>query len=330
MAREKILFEDVPGIDELDDEDREIEARRLEFYCKEALRIGKLVDGIYLLHDEFRVAVKACDRIFQISKELGTGHGLRLYGPSGTGVSSVFKYFSKTLPNSTLFSPGWGCLGVRAYPKTSAGHLVGGLLKAYKYPFTRMTEHVVYEKRSLVFELVRQKGTRLIFIDQAQHLQKGERKGCVLPTGNDFLCELMDETNVGLVLAGDEELANDDRLGQALKGRISGQLEFQLFQPNAQWAGVVKGFVKNCSWVDLGFIENPGQPKALHGVTHGNMRALKRLITETVMLCVQQKETVVSREHLKQAHDLVFGKTSNRINPYVGSASTTAAPASVS
>lgn len=330
MGREKTLFEEIPGIDELTDEDREIEARRLDSYCKEALRIGKLVDSIYLLHDQFRVAVKACDRIFQISKELGTGHGLRLYGPSGTGKSSVYKYFSKSLPSSTLFSPGWGCIGVRAYPKTSAGHLVGGLLRAYKYPFTRLTEQVVYEKRSLVFELVRQKGTRLIFVDQAQHLLRGERKGCVLPTGNDFLCELIDETNVGIVLAGDEELAIDERLGEALKSRITGRLELQPFKASAQWEGVVKSFVKNCIWIDLTFLLNQGQPKTLHGVTDGNMRALKRLITEAVMICVQQKQRAVGREHMKEAYDLVFGTTSNRINPYVGSASIAAAPASVS
>lgn len=330
MGREKILFEEIPGIDELTDEDRAIEARRLDFYCKEALRIGKLVDSIYLLHDQFRVAVRACDRIFQISKELGTGHGLRLYGPSGTGVSSVYKYFSKSLPSSTLFSPGWGCIGVRAYPKTSAGHLVGGLLRAYKYPFTRLTEQVVYEKRSLVFELVRQKGTRLIFVDKAQHLLRGERKGCVSPTGNDFLCELIDETNVGIVLAGDEELAIDERLAEAIKSKITGRLELQPFKASAQWEGVVKSFVKNCVWIDLTLLLLPGQLKTLHGATDGNMRALKRLITEAVMVCVQQKQRAVSREHMKEAFDLVFGTTSNRINPYVGSASVAAAPSSVS
>jgi hypothetical protein len=140
----------------------------------------------------------------------------------------------------------------------------------------------------------------------------------------------MDETNVGLVLIGDEDLAIDDRIGEALKSRVTGRLELQSFKADAQWAGVIKSFVKNCSWVSLSFLEGPGQPKTLHGATSGNMRALKRLITEAVMICVQQKQQAVSREHMELAYALVFGTTSNRINPYVGSASTAAEPAIVS
>jgi|GEM_PF-552055 len=326
MSRDLVTFNELPDYDDLSDEECELQARRILTYNKEALRAGQQVDSIYMFHPGFKAAVGGCDRIFQISRELTTAQGMRLFGPPGTGKTSVFNYFSRSLPKSTLFAPGWGCIGIRAYQRTTVGHLVAGLLRAYKYPFTRVSEQLIYLRRNLVFELVRQKGTRLIFIDSAQHLLHSGKPNSSEPSGNDFLVELMDETQVGIVLAGDELLGKDELMCKALLNRITVCVDLQNFPANLQWEGVVKALVKACTSVDLGFLLTSGQPKTLHGASNGNLRSLKRLATEAAMVCVQEGGRSVTREHLCTAYDRVVGNVSNRLNPYVESRPASVAP----
>lgn len=329
MTKPPVTFDELPGYDELSDEERELQARRIATYSKDAIRAGQQVDSIYMFHPPFKAALDGCDRIFHISREFTMPQGMRLFGPPGSGKSSVFKYFSKSLPKSTLFAPGWGCIGIRVYERTTVGHIVAGLLRAYQYPFTKTSEQMIYLKRNLVFELIRQKGTRLIFIDSAHHLLHRGHPQALMPTGNDFLVELMDETQVGIVLAGSEALARDELMSKELLNRISVRCELSDFGPNAQWEGIVKALVKTCSSADLSFLLTQGQPKTLHVATAGNLRALKRLVTEAVMVCVHEQQTEVNREHLRVAFERVFGRPINRMNPYLDGTNASSTPAAV-
>jgi CO dehydrogenase/acetyl-CoA synthase epsilon subunit len=208
-------------------------------------------------------------------------------------------------------------VGIRAYHHTTVGHLVAALLRTYKYPFNRFSEQTVYLRRGLVFELVRQKGTRLIFIDSAHHLLAYGNRRTYDPVGNDFLTELMDETKVGLVLAGGESLASNDHFSKDLASRVTALHEVKNFQATAQWEGLLRALIKTCKSVRLDIIVSPGQAKMLHGATGGNLRSLKRFLIEVVMVCVDDAKDTVDISHLSIAYMRIVGEASTALNPYV-------------
>ena len=294
--------------------------RRIQTYSTHALKLGLRVDSIVVLSTQFVEGLKALDRVFQMAREVKMPHGFRLVGPPGSGKSTLIRYFSESLPPSNLFMPSLGCMGVRAAAKSTTGQLIASLLAIYKYPFISQNYKTVYLRKELLFELIREKGTRLIYVEDAHQLLKtsSKRQGIALePDVTAFLSEMMDETNVGLVLMGDKSLDQLETIDKSLADRIAAKIEMLHFEPNNQWRGVLIGFSKDCSWFDVKIIEDVICAKNLHHATGGNLRQFKRLLTEAVLIAAQVNESAISNESLKNAFSVVFGKQSSRTNPFV-------------
>lgn len=320
MAKENHQFTAKPHFDDIEiDEDAGLQARRVQTYGSEALRLGLKVDTIFVLHTRFKEGLSDLDRIFQIARDVSMPHGLRLVGATGVGKSALLRYFFESLPRSTLFSPGYGCVRIRATARPTAGQLIAALLRGYRYPFASVSERTIYMRKDQAIDLVRLKGTRLIFVDEAHNLMHQVRRrgnGSVEPDATVFLCELMDETNAALVLGGSQELDQLENIDSYLADRVSGRVELRYFEPNSQWIAFLLAFSKACTWFDLKVIENSAQAKLLHTATGGNPRRLKCLLTEAVLVAAEAKCTSVSIEHLKAAHLLVYGVHGLRTNPY--------------
>lgn len=321
MAKENQDYCAVADYDELEPEDQEIALRRMTTYSKEALKLGIKVDNIFVMHPEFRDALGALDRVFQIAPQVRMPHGVRLTGPSGSGKSAVSRYFQESLPNSTLFERGYGCVRIRVGPTPSAGRIVASLLRLYDYPFGRTSEREAHWRQPIAFELVRAKGTRLIVFEDAHRLVDPGGGGryahdSSAATAASVICELMDEAQVGVVLAGREALDRLDETHEELAGRVTSFYALHNFGADAAWSGIVKGFVKSCTWFDLSHVNGDAQAKLLHLATAGNLRALKRLLTEAVLVAAEAKCSAINGDHLKEAFVLVYGKAAGARSPY--------------
>jgi hypothetical protein len=245
--------------------------------------------------------------------------GMLLSGPTGVGKTAVFKYFRDSLPASNLFAPGYGVMGLRCPTRPTVGFFIGALLRAYKYPFSSGTERQLYARRSIVFDAIREKKTRLMFIDEAGGLlnvrtptstQHGE-------TGvSDFFRELVDECRTGLVLATPSSIDSLDGLDAALASRITVRQTLREFKPDLEWLGVLSAFAKQCSTYDLSLIQTPMIANELHLATNGNLRALKRLMIESVLIGIDSGQMALDQKVLATAFDLVFGNSSGRTNVF--------------
>jgi hypothetical protein len=170
-----------------------------------------------------------------------------------------------------------------------------------------------------VWDLVLAKGTRLIYVDEAHNLlrQVLRRKDiCGQPEATVFLSELMDETHVGLVLLGSSELDQLESVDPYLADRVSVRVELPHFSSTPEWTGLLRGFSSACSWFNLAVIEDDACAKKMHQATDGNLRQLKRLLTEAVLIAAEAKRQAVAIADLRLAFALVYGKTSQRTNPF--------------
>ena len=312
-------FEASLNLDMMSVEEIEIQHRRIAFYSVEALKAAIVIDKIHLTHPDFKRSLNAMDRIFQLAPEMDMAQGMLLSGPTGVGKTAVFKYFRDSLPASNLFAPGYGALGLRCPLRPTVGFFIGTLLRAYKFPFSNGTERQLYARRSIVFDAIREKKTRLMFIDEAggflnvktqTSIQFGETDV------SDFIREMIDECGMGVVLATSSSVDSLDGLDSSLASRITVRQTLREFKPDIEWLGVLSAFAKQCNSYDLSFIQTPVIANELHNATNGNLRVLKRLMIESVLIGVDSGKMALDQEVLARAFDLIFGNSAGRTNVF--------------
>lgn len=303
----------------VDEEERKTQARRQFMYSAVALAAAEVVDRAYVMFPEFERALKAFDRIYQLSGQLETPQGALVQGPPGSSKTTLAKYFAKSLPQSTLFDIGYGALFIRLRANPTQGLVVSQLLRAVKYPFTEVRKNRVYTMRDIAFEALAQKGTRIVFVDQAHCLstQTRVRHSDVPETAaSDTLREMMDETKVGLVLLADAMFKGLEQVDAALADRVSVRLNMSHFAEGEIWLAFLQAFSKKIEAVDLGVIAADAAG-ATYRATEGNRRSFRRLMTEAVLIAVDAGSRVLSIEHLHLAFERTRGDGSPKANPYV-------------
>ena len=79
---------------------------------------------------------------------------------------------------------------------------------------------------------------------------------------------------------------------------------------------MLSAFAKQCNSYDLSFIQTPVIANELHNATNGNLRVLKRLMIESVLIGVDSGKMALDQEVLARAFDLIFGNSAGRTNVF--------------
>lgn len=309
--------------DDGDDDQRRTLERRLATYSNRALLLAGEVDRIFVAHTDFSSALTAFDRAFQLGRELSVPRGLSLIGPTGSGKTSLMRYYAASLPPSTLFELGLGMVCVRLPERPALGRVISMLLTKLRYPFPKVSDQTVGAKRGILVESLRAKGSRLVGFDEAGHMcGTGVRKAHASKTGNEItelICELMDDAQVAVALCGDEQLSALDRVDPALGARVTVRQRLSDFGDDAVYAGLLNAFVRQCKGFDLSFICLPGQPSLMHKATKGNARSTKTLLIEGVLIAADRNLSGLNQEVMAEAFARVKGKATLDMNPWLTS-----------
>lgn len=317
MMNESNLYDD--DFDMPDEEERRVRERRQFTYSMHALKVAAGVDRACILHPDFKASLAGCDRVFQLCRELSQPQAMVIAGSTGVGKTALIKYFRAALPKSDLFEQGFGAIAVRLPTKPNVGHLIGAMLRQLRHPFPQVTGHTLAIKREVLIEALRQRGTRLLFIDEAQHLRDQSRIRSRAFDGTsvtDCLRELVDEVPLGLCLSGTPDLLQLQDVDAHLDNRVGARFQLTDFSDGAMWKGFLSTFRRHCNHVDLSIIESPDHGRKLHVATRGNLRPFKRLITEAVLIWVDSKAEKLANDHFAKAFDRTSGDVKRIGNPY--------------
>lgn len=315
MACDVIDADFEPG----DDDDRAMHARRMSMYSVQALKIAREVANMYILFPQIKTALAAFDRIYQLSRTVSIPQGALLNGPPGSSKTSVAHYFMQSLPPVPDVVDGFGALYLRLRPGASAGFIVSQVLNAVRHPFTSVRHDRITPMRDIACEALQHKGTRLLFLDEAQCLCLRGR----LRTADDrdtsavnMLREIMDRAGVGLVLLADHRLSRIDQIDRALADRVSVSLSLSHFQDDGAWSAFLRGLAQHVRTPSLQVLTESAIRTATHVATGGNRRATMRLIIESVLIAVDAGADAVTLAHLRLAFERTHGSTKEVPNPY--------------
>lgn len=310
---------DFGSFDPVEAEENATRERRLKQYSHEAIVTAASIEQVYVLFPEFGVCLEACDRAFQLSRALNTPQGILISGAPGTSKTTIAKYFIRSLPQSELFERGFGALLVRLRAAPTTQQVVSALLRALKYPFANVKRNNVHTMRDITFESIRQRGTRLVFVDQAHCLssQSGQtRRDVNETTVTDLLAEMMDETGTSLCLLADGEFRGLEAVDRALADRVTIREVLSHFENDELWAAFLTSFARQATAIELRCLMDPGIQARTYRATYGNRRRFRRLIVEAALIAADARAESVTNEHLSLAFTRVTGTANELPNPY--------------
>lgn len=302
-----------------DDDERQTKARRMFMYSATALTAAASVEKIHVLFTDFSEGLRIADRIYQLGRVLDTPQGALIRGAPGTSKTTLAKYFISALPPSDLFQKGMGAIYIRMRANPSQGQLLSSFLKAVKYPFTEVRLSRLAQMRDVVIEALQQKGTKLVFVDQAHCLSNQVRtkhKDVDETAATDTLREIMEEVHCGMVLLADASFQGLEKIDLALADRITVRHTMSHFGLNAIWDAFLDAFAKSIIVVNAYILTTSDIRKATHVATGGNRRRFRRLIVEAVLVAVDAAAPILLESHLSLAYERTAGEDALRANPY--------------
>lgn len=301
------------------DDERRTKARRMFMYSTKALDAAANIEKIHVLFTDFKTGLEITDRIYQLGRVLDTPQGALILGAPGTSKTTLARYFIAALPPSDLFQKGMGAIYVRMRANPSQGQLLSSLLRAVKYPFTEVRASRLSQMRDVVIEALQQKGTKLIFVDQAHCLSNQVRtkhKDVHETPVTDTLREIIEEVRCGMVLLADASFQGLEKIDSALADRITVRHTMAHFGSNAIWAAFLESFAKSIVDVDATILTTSDFQLATHVATGGNRRRFRRLIVEAVLIAIDAGAPILLGAHFSLANHRTAGEDSLRADPY--------------
>jgi hypothetical protein len=290
----------------------------MAMYSKEAVRRAYVIDRLIVSHTGFKTVLASFDRSFQLSKEFNVPAGLRVIGPPGSGKSTVIDYFCESLPKFDLIEPGMGAITIEMPKTPKLGGVIQAVLSAVEYPFPSVAKETLDIKRSLSVKALQRKGTRILSVDEAHNLfpaSGAHLDGQGTPI-TSYLRHVADHAKASICLIGGPLLARLESLDTYLASRCRTTAELMDFPLGGEWLGLIKAFIKQCGTFDLQFLDEVEQRRLLFQAVKGNLRALKALLLEAILIAVDAGQLQLDKGCMAIAFQRVNGLTAMASNPW--------------
>jgi hypothetical protein len=264
-----------------------------------------LVDRILVPHEAFKEGLRRIDQCYRNAEVHGNPACLAIVGPSRTGKTSVLEQFASG-HQTTRTAEGLNIpiLRVKTPSKPTVKSLVEIMLREMGDPrFDKGTENV---RTGRLMTLIRNCGTRMVMIDEFQHFyDKGQNK--VMHHAADWLKVLVDDTRVGLVVAGLPGGLATIEQNEQLRGRFRTPVKLERFDwrnpaDREEFVAILSAFYDAlAAHVDLPDLTSAGMAFRLYCATGGLIGYLATLLSQTVWDVVDENQAFITLGHLRRA-----------------------------
>ena len=281
-------------------------------YSPKALQVGSRISQIRINHTAFKEALEGVGRVIQLGNNLQHPVGACVIAPSGAGKSCLIESVQRNVCNWSFLRPE-SVLVASLKEAPTVAQIQEELLASFKYAIPpragKKTNATLF---NVLVAAIEQHDIQLIAIDEYQHVFLS-RKDEVRVSINDWTKRLMTTTSRPVMLSGTDHLRNIEKADPQLTTRISSIFYLPSLK-DKEWLGVLNGFVKGTTDVDLSELNTYAKP--VFNATEGVMRTLKGLIMEAAMIAVDANVTKVEKEHLRLAFRRLVGTGSSKCNPF--------------
>mgnify|MGYP000246904381 CR=1 FL=1 len=264
-------------------------------------------------HGAFKNAYERSKELFEIV-ELGLpGSGIMVYGSSGVGKTTLTKL---------VVEYGEKKYGADSVIRTqlSSGATVKGLLSdllfAYGDPLFKSGSQKQLEAR--LANTIKERGTRIIIIDELQHLIPGGNISNRLADNILNTFKILDDTNVSFLLTGMEDIMLLWNLDEQIRSRF--QTPYYLARPTypkdkRTWKGIIQKYIETIEQHGMS-IDCQDFADRCYAATQGAMRPLVLILTNAATFAFKDKQTVISTDHLRQAAEVQIDKNDGMPNAF--------------
>ncbi|MFZ6657217.1 TniB family NTP-binding protein [Undibacterium sp. TJN19] len=276
--------------------------------------ISEQINAITVMHPQFKAAFDGICNLINQSSASGIPLGASVVAPTGSGKTHLINIIVRRHTQKTdLMETESEVISISAAAAPNMGSMIDRMLQALGHPPGLRTTRLQDLRQSVLIQAIKERGVRVIIIDEFQHLFRGKGK-FIASEITDLFKEIMDKTGVPVFVFGTDELGDLHHLDSQFASRIPARFQIRPFGWGDEWQGFIKAFQMQVSTFDISIL--PSLAKKLHNATQGSPRTLKYLVIAAIINAMEKKADKVGEEHFSFAFLTTFGTSASLANPF--------------
>ena len=262
-------------------------------------------------------AIMRLEEVHQDTVRTQNSKGLVIQGPSGVGKSSLVREYIR---NETVGNPDRirSVLVVEMPSSPSKKNLATAVLVAMKDPFATARGNSAEHKFTRIVTLLKNQGTAMIIMDEAQHLVDYKKVGAY--EAADWIKSLMNETDITVVLVGLKRTEGLLWANEQLRRRFSASINYGRYEFTGetwkQFASLLKAIQGLLPVQSISFLSKD-MLQRFHLASFGLIDYLIKILDRAVWLVQHNGTEGIDLDVLSQAFkDEVWSQVPSERNPF--------------
>lgn len=277
-------------------------------------KVSNEIMATIVMHTRFKNAYDGILYLLETANCVEIPLGATVIAPPGCGKTALIKTITRAIPSNNLLGGELRTIHVAAEASATQGHFIGKILKELGYP-SAIRPTTLYEQSNVIARAFRERGVKMLFIDEFQHVCRGKRTLSAAGI-TDWIKQLADEGGVVVVMLGTRELKEISEMNDQLGSRSPAKFELREFERNEEWVGLLQEMARQVRSFDLSPIHQIFY-KQLHAACDGTLRSLKQLLITASKVAIEANKSSIDKQSLITGYDMVFGTDAKRANPFL-------------
>lgn len=272
---------------------------------------ARYVESLTIAIPQFVSCVQLIDGLIEKSGALADPGGLRVIGAPGVGKSCVHTHIVRNHP-ATDGPSGRRCpiLSISTVSEPTTNQIVTEMLRAVGYHYS--SSQTAADKTEILMSAVRACHVKVVLVDEFQQVVEGGR-GKIANAIADWFKRFYDDTQVPIVFFGTPTASKVFEINTQLATRISATFEIAPLGYDATFVGLLRAFDQALPMDEPCGLGESRLAQAIHRATEGNLRMLKKLLKEAVLVAATDEAPALRDTDFQRAFFRVAG---SRPNPF--------------